>query len=197
MGLYYWNGKPLFVDGKVAFSRACCCNLPCSRVVYVFGIGVSAPYFTEPGDPPLRTGVGGNSYLMYYAESKDTYSAGPAGQNYWNKVWAIEFCWNAFDVLDGDQLSPEVSYTNELLNWSCDAYKAWVNASTCSPLIFELDDPYDQNSYTGTGGVDDQFLNMDSLVGVGNWIKIPHVGPVLTSNCPDCVCTTSCEPDGT
>lgn len=196
LGLYFHKGKPLFVDGRLAFYKACCCNLPCNRIVWVIGIGVSAPYYTEPGSPPLRTGEGGTSYLMYYAESKDTYSVGPPGQNYWNKVWVVEFCYDEYDVKPGDEFSPDVSYANELLYWACEAYKDWVNATECLDDMEQVDNPYALSTYDDTGGIDDTYLNMDDLVGVGNWEQTRHLGPILKSNCPKCICDGSCVPDG-
>lgn len=194
MSLIYHKGKPLFVDGKVAFSEACCCNLACNRRVIVIGLGRESIDLVEPTMPPLRTGSGGNSYLMYQADSIDTVST-PPGSAYKNKVWTIEFCYNKFDKLPGDEKSPEQSYEDELKNWACDADLAWRGDSVCYYDYEYVDDPYAQATYDDIE--DSPLLNMDGIVGAGNWQLNRNYGPILKSNCPQCSCDFSCVPDGT
>ncbi len=193
MSLYYHNGKPLYVDGKIAFSRACCCDLTCNRRVILLYIGASSEQLVEPTNPPLRTGRGGRSYLMYQADSIDTVST-PPGSAYKNKVWTVEFCYDAGDVLPEDEKSPEESYEDELRAWACQADLDWRGDSTCYYTYEYVDDPYAQASYDAIEA--SNMLNMDSLVGPGNWQLNRNFGPVLTSNCPECLCDFSCVPDG-
>lgn len=197
MPFYFRNGKPFFSEGGLpAWSPACCCNLPCSRMVIVVAIAAGQPFYTTPGNPPLRGGEGGHSYLMYAANSFDTFSSGAAGQNYRNKVWTIEFCFNQFDVLPGDQKPPDESYLNHLVEWSCAAQAEWTGSTFCTTTVQAIDDPYDIDTYYGTGGIDDTYLNMDGVVGPGNWYKQELLAPVLCSNCKNCTCMFSCVPDG-
>jgi len=193
-GLFFHNGKPLFVDGKLAFYRACCCDLACQRKVFLVYIGGEGPFVgAKPANPPLRNGYG-NSYIMYHAETIDTVST-PPGSAYHNIVWTIEFCWNEYDLDPGDNQSPEVSYQNELDFWACEAQNTWMGSETCFIEVSDVDDPYASSTYTTIQN--STRLNMDGLVGTGNWQRTDYYGPNLKSNCPNCTCALSCEPDGT
>lgn len=192
-GLFFHNGKPLFVDGKLAFYKACCCNLPCTRVVFLVFIGGEGPFTgAKPSNPPSRNGYG-NSHIMYHAETIDTLSS-PPGSAYHNIVWTIEFCYNEFDLDPADNLSPEESYEDELDLWACEAQNTWMGAEVCFVEVSVVDNPYATASYTTIQ--DSTRLNMDGLVGPGNWERTDYLGPNLISNCPDCACGYECVPDG-
>tara|TARA_Y100000361_G_scaffold36089_1_gene30553 strand:- start:13566 stop:14162 length:597 start_codon:yes stop_codon:yes gene_type:complete len=194
MGLFYHNGKPLFVDGKLAFSKACCCNLACNRRVILLYIGAGSDQIVEPTNPPLRTGRGGRSYLMYQADSIDTVST-PPGSGYKNKVWTVEFCYDEADKLPDDEKHPSESYEDELKEWACQAALDWTGDDTCYYTYEDLDNPYAQATYDAIEA--SNMINMDSLVGPGNWEMQRNHGPILKSNCPECSCDFSCIPDGT
>tara|TARA_R110000751_G_scaffold2140_2_gene11380 strand:+ start:2491 stop:3078 length:588 start_codon:yes stop_codon:yes gene_type:complete len=191
-GIYWHNGKPLFVGGKIAFAKACCCDLACFRRVFLVFIAGEGPFSgSKPANPPMRPSAFGTSNIMYHAETIDTIAPG----FYHNIVWTIEFCYNNFDIDPSDDLDPVTSYYNALNLWACNAQMAWMGATECFVEVSYVDDPYAAASYTTIE--DSTRLNMDSLVGPGNWSRTNYFGPVLTTHCPLCSCDFSCIPDGT
>jgi len=196
VGIHFYKDKLLYVDGKLAFSPACCCNVPCNRRVYVLSVSAGSPFYVDPPQPPLRTGNGGRSYIMFDGYAYDTYSS-PAGSAYRTRTWTIEFCFDQYDILPSDNLDPTESYFNELDYWLCETYKNWSGDTTCATSQLDiLNDPYDSDTYFGTGGVVDSYMDMSGIVGP-YWDYDVNIGPILTSNCPNCSCIDSCIPDGT
>tara|TARA_R110002110_G_scaffold135969_5_gene320465 strand:+ start:3332 stop:3727 length:396 start_codon:yes stop_codon:yes gene_type:complete len=130
---------------------------------------------------------------MYQAYSVDDLSS-PPGSAYKNLVWTIEFCYDEYDIDPADNKFPTESYEDELEVWACAAQNTWMGSESCYVEVSIVDDPYAAATYTTIQN--STRLNMDSLVGAGNWTRTDVQEPVLLSHCPDCICSYSCIPDG-
>lgn len=91
MTLVFYQGRPLFRDGKIAMSLDCCC-VPATHkrciVVRLAAVG-------QPNDisvtPPLRGSLGGRGKIVFHGNSKDTEFT-PFGSQYHSIAWIIEYC---------------------------------------------------------------------------------------------------------
>lgn len=126
MSLVYWQGKPLFVGGKIAFSLACCCNA-CARTCIVVRLSINSPSTsggTEPWEPDIGTGppqpsmTSMDASLVWHAHSWDTISTNPPRSGYHTHVWLLEVKYNQFMGPTGvPPLDPIQRYLSELDDW--------------------------------------------------------------------------------
>lgn len=196
--LQFHEGKLVFTGGKIealnrgdagmlAFTKACCCNAPCNRVVLMLTVGISGNTTDniEPPrtDIPIREGA----TLMWHYHIQDTVGV-DAGKNYHQHNWVVEYCYSDYD-LGRDMLAPAESYYNQLLNWGCELEKEWINATECFNTVQYIDDPYCEKTYNDIrSSIQSTF---DSLTDC-RWDDDDLIGPNIESQCPDCECDYSC-----
>ena len=197
--LQFYEGKLVFTGGKIealnrgepgriAFTKACCCNVPCNRVVLMLTVGISGNTnggSLEPPDTniPIREGA----TLLWHYHIQDTVG-NDAGRNYHQHNWVVEYCYSDYD-LGNDMLAPAESYYNELLNWGCELEKEWINATDCFNTVQYVDDPYCEKTYHDIREeIRDTFDDLTNCA----WIDSNEYGPYVESQCPDCICDFSC-----
>lgn len=197
MGLVYWNNKPLWVNGKPAFSLACCCNV-CARACIVVRLAFnSVGTFgeTEPWEPDLGSGPPApsspflESCLKWHAHSYDLISSSPPRSGYHTHVYLLEVKYNKFATASGvPALFPIQRYEYEL--------EQWVTSVMAS-------NGGDNNWYTGDtaeiigGGTclttfpSEEWarppLDMGGVVGGdSNWTGSTIYGPITETCYPEC-----------
>lgn len=191
VGIFFIRGKPFFKNGKIVFYRGCCCYNECQKRVWYIelaGIRPSSGWGPKPSDPPMRE-IYGQSHIMYYGESYDTYTN--PGPSYWTLMWVIEYCWDDFDWDPRDNLSPDESYISELAAWSIEQQNAWMkDTSIADDGIGILDNPYSIDAYNNTVY---PLMDLSGIFGglpppaSQYWQRDDIYGPVLDSNCPRCI----------
>ena len=202
--LQFHEGKLVFTGGKIeslnrgqagalAFTKACCCNAPCNRVVLMLTVGISGNTTDNIEPPYTNIPIREGATLMWHYHIQDTVGD-DAGKNYHQHNWVVEYCYNDYD-LGRDMLAPAESYYNELLNWGCELEKKWLNdepippSADCFPVVTYIDDPYCEKTYYDIREeIRDTF---DSLTNCA-WTDSDEYGPYVDSNCPDCECDYSC-----
>jgi hypothetical protein len=222
--LQFHEGKLVFTGGKIealnrgtagriAFTKACCCNVPCNRVVIMLKVGVSgntaAGSTVEPPyiDIPVENNGGRpGTTLKWHYHIQDTYpvtmpdGTTEEGRNYHQHIWAVEYCYNDYDLIAKDMMAPAESYYNELLEWGCELEKEWLNVRAtlspgqpepeCYPDVSYLDNPYCQETYFN---IQEQLESGFNSLTDCKWKSANEFGPYTTSECPDCTCDFSCD----
>lgn len=178
------RGEP----GKIAFTKACCCNVPCNRVVLMLTVGISGNTNGGPLEPPdINIPIREGATLFWHYHIMDTVGD-DAGRNYHQHNWVVEYCYSDYD-LGNDMLAPAESYYNELLNWGCELEKEWINASDCFNTVQYIDDPYCEKTYYDIREeIRDTFDDLTNC----SWTDSDEYGPYVESQCPDCICDYSC-----
>ncbi len=202
--LQFHEGKLVFTGGKIealnrgepgriAFTKACCCNVPCNRVVIMLTIGISGNttdnIFPPAQDdfPVEKNGGREGTTLLWHYWIHDTVGD-DAGKNYHQHTWVAEYCYSDYD-LRGDMMAPAESFYNEVLEWGCATEKEWINAVECFNTVVYVDDPYCEKTYYDIREeIRDSFDDLTNCA----WIDSDEYGPYVESQCPDCTCDYSC-----
>lgn len=91
MTLVFFQGRPLFRDGKIAMSLDCCCVPATHKRCLVVRLGAVGRPDDISVEPPLRGSLGGRGKIVFHGNSKDTEFL-PFGSQYHNIYWIIEYC---------------------------------------------------------------------------------------------------------
>lgn len=200
MPLIYHNNKPLFVNNKIAFDKACCCN-NCSRACIVVRLGWSAISVTgsqpwEPvgagTSPPGPTLSSMESTMKWHAHSYDTISTNAPRTGYHTHVWLMEVKFNAFEQATGvPALLPLDRYVAELEAWK----NSLLQSITGDEYVWQLTPTTEiigGNECLTTFYAEEWARPPLEMSGVANLSGIPYwegadlFGPDFDTSYPDC-----------
>lgn len=106
MTLVFYQGVPLFRDGKPAMSLDCCCSsYPYKACVFISSTTDMRANINPEIDPPLASSPN-RSRIVFHGRAQDVING---GDSYHTHLWVLEVCYVSPDDL--------AKYMNELLLW--------------------------------------------------------------------------------